>query len=160
MTGKPPRPGEICLPFDPGTRGEAGITFIGTLHSDWTPDTAPRNLTQAREAGGGNGRVVLKPDYRAGLRGLEVGRAIWLVLWFDRSRRDLIVQHPRHADGPRGTFALRSPVRPNPIAMEAVRITALDPETGEIGIDVTDALDGTPVLDIKPWIERIDIPAG
>lgn len=159
MKDKPPRPGEVRLPFDPAARAEAGVTFIGTLHSDWTPDTAPRNLTAAREAGGGGGRVVLKPDYRAGLQGLEVGRAIWLVLWFDRSRRDLIVQNPRHGSGVRGTFALRSPVRPNPIAMEAVRITALDHAAGVIGIDVTDALDGTPVLDIKPWIEGIDIPA-
>ncbi|KPP90563.1 MAG: hypothetical protein HLUCCA08_14535 [Rhodobacteraceae bacterium HLUCCA08] len=158
MADTPPRPGEIRLPVDPAGRVDAGVTFIGTLHSDWQPGGAPRNLTAARAAGGGGGKVVLKPDYRAGLLGLEVGRAIWLVLWFDRSRRDLIVQNPRHGNGLRGTFALRSPARPNPIAIEAVRITALDQAGGEIGIDVTDALDGTPVLDIKPWIEGIDIP--
>lgn len=152
------RPGEVSLPFDPAERAEASLTFIGTLQSDWGPGTAPKNLRQAREGGGGNGRVVLHPDYRAGLQGLSVGQAIWLVLWFDRGQRNLIVQSPRHVDGTRGTFALRTPARPNPIAIEAVRITALDMDLGEIGIDVTDAFDGTPVLDIKPWLETVDIP--
>lgn len=153
------RPGEVSLPFDPAERVEAGVTFIGALSCDWGPGNAPKNLRQAREAGGGNGRVVLHPDYRTGLKGLSVGQAIWLVLWFDRGQRNLIVQAPHHVDGTRGTFALRSPARPNPIAIEAVRITSLDMDTGEIGIDVTDAFDGTPVLDIKPWLETVDIPA-
>jgi tRNA (Thr-GGU) A37 N-methylase len=68
------------------------------------------------------------------------------------------VQNPRHADGPRGVFALRSPVRPNPIALGTVVITSLDRETGVIGIDAIDAFDGTPVLDIKPWIGTVDTP--
>lgn len=153
------RDGEIRLPFDPADQTDATLAFIGTLSTGWQPGMAPRNLRQAREKGGGNGVVTLLPAYRAGLGGLAEGQAIWLVLWFDRARRDLIVQVPRHTDGPRGTFELRSPVRPNPIAIEAVRITALDVDAGTIGIDVTDALDGTPVLDIKPWIDRVDIPA-
>ncbi|MDR9481382.1 MAG: TrmO family methyltransferase [Salibaculum sp.] len=155
---KPPRKGEVPLGVDPAEHARAGVTFIGTLYTDWGAGRAPRNLSQSRERGGGGGRVVLDAPYRAGLRGLAVGQAIWLILWFDQARRDLIVQAPRHAEGPRGTFALRSPVRPNPIAIEAVRITSLDPETGEIGLDVTDAFDGTPVLDIKPWLDGIDIP--
>lgn len=150
------REGEVALDFDPGDRVEAGLTFIGTLHTDWR-DSAPRNLRQARALGGG-GRVVLRPGYAPGLAGLSEGQAIWLVLWFDRARRDLIVQAPRHADGPRGTFALRSPVRPNPIAIEAVRIVTLDAAAGSFTVDATDALDGTPVLDIKPWIGTVDVP--
>lgn len=155
---KPSRDGEVALGFDPAERSGGSIAFIGVLHSNWTPGGAPKNLRQSREAGGGGGRVVIDAPYRDGLRGLEIGQAIWLLLWFDRARRDLIVQAPRHAHGPRGTFALRSPVRPNPIAIEAVRITSLDHEAGEIGIDATDAFDGTPVLDIKPWLDGIDIP--
>ena len=57
-------------------------------------------------------------------------------------------------------FALRSPVRPNPIALGTVVITTLDLETGVIGIDATDAWNGTPVLDIKPWISTVDAPPG
>ena len=155
---KPPRDGEQSLGFDPAAHTRDGVIFIGTLHTGWAPSRAPRNLRQSRAQGGGAGRVVLEAPYRAGLRGLTVGQAIWLILWFDKSRRDLIVQAPRHAEEPRGTFALRSPVRPNPIAIEAVRITSLDHETGEIGVDATDAFDGTPVLDIKPWLDGIDIP--
>lgn len=109
--------------------------------------------------GGGNARVQLDPAYAAGLTGLQVGQVIWLLYWMDKARRDLIVQAPRHSDGVRGTFALRSPVRPNPVSMSAVRITSLDVTTGDIGIDATDAFDGTPVVDIKPMLDTIDIPA-
>ncbi|WP_417674959.1 SAM-dependent methyltransferase [Pseudodonghicola sp.] len=152
------RVGEERLEFDPADRVAAQVAFIGHIRSDWARGTAPRNLTQAREGGGGGARIDLDPAYVRGLQGLEVGRWIWVLYWMDQSRRDLIVQAPRHGSGPRGTFALRSPARPNPVAMALVRITSLDFETGEIGIDATDAFDMTPVIDIKPWFEGIDIP--
>jgi tRNA-Thr(GGU) m(6)t(6)A37 methyltransferase TsaA len=153
------REGEVALPFDPADRIEAGLCFIGHIRSSWGPGTAPRNLRTARESGK-DARIELRPGYAAGLQGLEVGRAIQVLYWVDRGMRDLIVQAPRHADGPKGTFALRSPVRPNPIALGTVVITSLDPAAGVIGIDATDAWDGTPVLDIKPWIDRVDVPPG
>lgn len=152
------RDGEIRLGFDPADRAKAGVTFIGTIRSDWAPGSAPRNLTQARASGGGGARIELDPAYAPGLTGLRAGDRIWVLYWMDRGRRDLIVQAPRHRPDLRGTFALRSPVRPNPIAMAAVRITALDSRTGVIGIDATDAFDGTPVVDIKPWMAGIDVP--
>lgn len=151
------RPGEERLDFDPGDRADASVTFIGRIRSGWAKGTAPRNLTQARERGDG-ARIELDPVYARGLRGLEVGRTIWVLYWMDRGRRDLIVQAPKHTPDARGVFSLRSPVRPNPVALAAVRITALDMETGVIGIDATDAFDGTPVIDIKPWMGGIDIP--
>jgi tRNA (Thr-GGU) A37 N-methylase len=83
-----------------------------------------------------------------------------MLYWVDRGERDLVLQAPKHREGLHGVFALRSPVRPNPIAMAVVVITALDPEAGVIGIDATDAWDGTPVLDLKPWIETVDMPPG
>ncbi|MDG3041626.1 TrmO family methyltransferase domain-containing protein [Roseicyclus marinus] len=153
------REGEIALPFDPATRIEAGITFIGRIRSPWGKGTAPKNLRVARETGQG-ARVELDPAYGPALTGLEVGQAIQLLYWVDRGERDLLIQTPGHGNGPRGTFALRSPVRPNPIALGTVMITSLDPETGVIGIDATDAWDGTPVLDIKPWIGTVDVPPG
>lgn len=149
--------GEVQLDFDPGERADAGVVFIGHIRSDWARGDCPRNLTPAREQGGGNARIELRPEYVAGLAGLEVGRRIWVLYWMDQGRRDLIQQMPSHLTEPRGVFTLRSPVRPNPIAMAAVRITSVDSETGVIGIDATDAFDGTPVVDIKPWIEAIDI---
>jgi tRNA-Thr(GGU) m(6)t(6)A37 methyltransferase TsaA len=114
---------------------------------------------RARETGEA-ARIELLPGFVPGLAGLGVGQAIQVLYWVDRGQRDLIVQSPRHTDGPRGVFALRSPVRPNPIALGTVVITSLDTEAGIIGIDATDAFDGTPVLDIKPWISTVDVPPG
>lgn len=154
------REGEVQLDFDPGTREDAAVTFIGHIRSDWSVGDSPRNLTQARESGQGAARIELADGYAPGLSGLEVGRPIWVLYWMDKARRDLIVQAPGHTPEPRGVFSLRSPVRPNPVAMAAVRITSLDIEKGVIGIDATDAYDMTPVVDIKPWVDRIDIPPG
>jgi tRNA-Thr(GGU) m(6)t(6)A37 methyltransferase TsaA len=152
------REGEIQLGFDPAEQIEAGVTFIGHIRSDWSRGNSPRNITQGREAGGGNARIEMGPGYSAGLQGLDIGRSIWVLYWMDRGRRDLIVQSPQHSPESRGVFALRSPVRPNPIAMAAVIITSIDHETGIIGIDATDAFDRTPVVDIKPWVAGIDVP--
>lgn len=151
------REGEVALPFDPATRIDAGLSFIGHIRSTWGPGTAPRNLRAARETGAG-ARIDLLPGYGAGLDGLEIGQAIQILYWVDRGVRDLVVQSPRHGGGPKGTFALRSPVRPNPIALGTVVITTLDRDAGVIGIDATDAWDGTPLLDIKPWIGTVDVP--
>lgn len=158
-TTGPAREGEALLPFDPAERIEAGITFIGTIRSPWAKGTAPRNLRAARETGE-PARIELHDGYATALAGLSVGQAIQLLYWVDRGERALALQRPAHADGPRGTFSLRSPVRPNPIALGTVVITALDIEAGVIGIDAIDAWDGTPVLDIKPWIASVDVPPG
>jgi tRNA (Thr-GGU) A37 N-methylase len=76
----------------------------------------------------------------------------------NEARRDLVVQQPRHRDEPAGVFSLRSPVRPNPVAMGLVRVTSIDAENGIIGIDATDARDGTPLVDIKPYLPTVDQP--
>lgn len=153
----PARPGEILLPFDPADAPDASVAFIGTIHSPWGPDDCPKNIGRARETGKG-AHIQLADGYAAGLTGLSVGQPVILLYWMDQSDRNIVVQRPRHADGPRGVFALRSPARPNPIAMCTVRITALDPETGRIGIDAIDVFDGTPLVDLKPWLETVDLP--
>ena len=71
-----------------------------------------------------------------------------MLYWLHRSRRDLVLQSPAHADRPRGTFALRSPVRPNPIGLARVRL--LRREGATLVVRGLDCLDGTPLLDIKP----------
>jgi tRNA-Thr(GGU) m(6)t(6)A37 methyltransferase TsaA len=154
-----PRAGEVALGFDPAGRAAAGLCFIGHIRSPWAKGDAPKNLRAARASGKG-ARIELLPDYVPGLAGLGVGQAIQVLYWVDRGRRDLIVQAPRHTDGPRGVFALRSPVRPNPIALGTVLVTSLDAASGVVGIDAIDAFDGTPVLDIKPWIGTVDMPPG
>ncbi|WP_425092830.1 tRNA (N6-threonylcarbamoyladenosine(37)-N6)-methyltransferase TrmO [Tropicimonas sp. S265A] len=152
-----PRPGETVLPFDPANSADDTVAFIGTIRSPWGKEDCPKNIGRARETGQG-AHIELTEGYGPGLQGLSVGQAIVLLYWMDRTRRDIIVQRPRHVDGPRGVFALRSPARPNPIAMCTVRITELDPEAGRIGIDAIDVYDGTPLVDLKPWLETVDIP--
>jgi tRNA (Thr-GGU) A37 N-methylase len=72
----------------------------------------------------------------------------------DRARRDLVLQVPRHYGEPRGTFALRSPVRPNPIAASVVRLIE---RTGRVlSVAGLDCLDGTPLLDLKPYFASTD----
>ncbi|MCR9087906.1 MAG: TrmO family methyltransferase [Rhodobacteraceae bacterium] len=152
-----PRPGEVLLPFDPGARADGSVSFIGTIRSPWGPDDCPKNIGRARETGKA-AHIELIEGYGGGLLGLAIGQPVILLYWMDRSRRDIVVQRPGHADGPRGVFALRSPARPNPVAMATVRITSLDPEAGRIGIDAIDVFDGTPLIDLKPWLETVDLP--
>ena len=157
MSDKGIRPGETAFEFDPADANDAAIVFIGYVKSNWSKGDSPRNIRQAREQGGA-AHIELKTGYEKALTGLRVGQPVWVLTWMDRSRRDLAIQRPGHADGPRGTFSLRSPARPNPIAMSAVLITSLDVENGIIGIDATDVYDNTPVVDIKPWLDSVDIP--
>lgn len=151
------RPGEIELGFDPATRQDASLCFIGAIRTPWSVGNCPKNIRAARETGKG-AQIELASEFVPGLQGLEVGQAVFLIYWMAEARRDLIRQAPRHVEGTRGTFALRSPVRPNSLAMSAVRITSIDAQNGLIGIDAIDCFDGTPLVDIKPWIETVDLP--
>jgi tRNA (Thr-GGU) A37 N-methylase len=72
----------------------------------------------------------------------------------DQARRDLVIQAPRHYGEPRGTFALRSPVRPNPIAASVVRLVNV--EGLKLSVVGLDCRDGTPLLDIKPYFASTD----
>jgi tRNA-Thr(GGU) m(6)t(6)A37 methyltransferase TsaA len=154
-----PRPGERALPFDPAaTADDARIVFIGRIRSPWTDRRdCPHNLREARERGGG-GTVEIDEAWRAGLDGLAEHAGAVLLYWLGEARRDLIVQAPAHRPRPTGTFALRSPVRPNPIGIGAVRILSVDQAAGRIAIDAIDCLDGTPLIDVKPWIATVDAP--
>lgn len=155
--GAPERDGEVALPFDPGARArDAGLVFIGRVRSAWARrEDCPRNLTAARETGQ-PARVEIDADYRQGLAGLEGASHVVLLTWLDHSRRDLIMQRPRHATRPRGTFSLRSPVRPNPIGLHIVGLDRIDPETGILHVDAIDVVDGTPIIDVKPYFPGID----
>lgn len=156
------RPGEIALPFDPRAEArDASLVFIGRIRSGWrTRSECPKNMREARERGQGAAAIEIDPPWRQGLSGVCAGQPLFVLYWMDRARRDLIVQMPRHSGKPSGAFALRSPVRPNPVALAAVRCLEVDIEAGRIAIDAIDALDGTPVIDLKPWLASVDIPPG
>ena len=149
------RPGEEYLGDDPAKAGgDARLVFIGRLETPWQArDETPRNLRQARAAGR-PARLVVAEPYRRGLHRLERYRHIVLLTWFDRSRRDLIVQRPRHSKESRGTFSLRSPVRPNPIGLAVADLISIDGNI--LTIRHIDCFDGTPLIDIKPYFASTD----
>lgn len=153
------RPGELRLPFDPAeTANDATLVFIGQIRSPWkTRSECPRNIRQARERGG-EAMLEIDTAWRAGLAGLSSYTHAIVLYWMYQSRRDLIVQAPKHRDGTAGVFSLRSPARPNPIALAVVKILSIDEAAGRIAIDAIDCLDGTPIVDIKPWLETVDLP--
>jgi tRNA (Thr-GGU) A37 N-methylase len=68
-----------------------------------------------------------------------------------------VIQAPRHRTEPAGVFSLRSPVRPNPLGLYVVRLLAQDVDAGVLSVDALDCLDGTPVIDIKPWLPGADV---
>ena len=153
------RPGELRLPFDPAARvADAGLVFIGRIRSPWKERSAcPKNLREARERRQA-ASIEIEAPWRQGLKGLAAGQNIVALYWMDQARRDLIVQAPSHRETPTGVFALRSPVRPNPVSLAVVRLLQLDEASGVLFIDAIDALDGTPVLDIKPWFGVAELP--
>ncbi len=151
------REGEIALAKDPADFANDGkVVFIGNVRTAWkVRSDCPKNLVQAREKGVG-ASLQLDEMWRPGLAGLENSVYAIVLYWMDRARRDLIVQKPNHRPAPTGVFSLRSPVRPNPIALAVVKILGVDHEKGIVTIDAIDCLDGTPIVDIKPYMPRVD----
>lgn len=98
--------------------------------------------------------VELKADVLDGLEGISKGDDLVLITWFHQARRDVLVVHPR-GDTSRpltGVFATRAPDRPNPIGLHRVKV--LDVDESGISVEPLEAIDGTPVLDIKPVLEE------
>ena len=143
------RPGEVSVELPASF--DAGLYFIGRIRTPWTRrEDCPKN------AGGSDVlcRVELDPRYAAGLDKVETCTNLILLYWLDQARRDLVVQTPRHYGEGRGTFALRSPVRPNPIALSVVRLVKV--EGTRLSVQNIDCLDNTPLLDIKPYFASVD----
>ena len=122
---------------------------------------------QAGLAGSLRGTVVLEPPYRSpdALRGLDGFDWVWLLWGFHLNREDvpdgLTVRPPRLGGNERvGVFASRSPYRPNPLGLSSVRIESIDLEKGEIHVLGADLADGTPIYDIKPYVEYADSHPG
>ena len=113
---------------------------------------APR---QGRE-GAPDAWLELDAAYAAGLRGIAAGDDILVLTWFHRSNRDTLEVHPR--DDPQnrlaGVFATRSPDRPNPLGLHRVTVREINGLRLKIG--PIEAIDGTPVIDIKPVVETKD----
>jgi tRNA-Thr(GGU) m(6)t(6)A37 methyltransferase TsaA len=143
------RPGEVAIELPAGF--DAGVYFIGRIRTPFkTRDDCPKGSAASEAVG----RVELDPRYAAGLQDLQLYSHAILLYWMDRARRDLIEQVPAHLGRPRGTFALRSPVRPNPIALSVVGLVKI--EGTVLTVRNIDCVDGTPLIDIKPYFVSID----
>ncbi|MFZ0850270.1 MAG: tRNA (N6-threonylcarbamoyladenosine(37)-N6)-methyltransferase TrmO [Hyphomicrobiaceae bacterium] len=143
------RPGEMAISL-PETYA-AGIYFIGRIRTPFkSRDDCPKNSAQSNAIG----RVELEPRYALGMKDLEHYSHVHLLYWMHEARRDLIQQVPAHLGRPRGTFALRSPVRPNPIALATVELINI--EALALVVRNVDCVDGTPLIDIKPYFASVD----
>jgi tRNA-Thr(GGU) m(6)t(6)A37 methyltransferase TsaA len=123
------------------------IRSIGRVSSSLrTVDAAPR---QADE-GAPEAWLVFEPDAIEGLRNIRAGDDLILITWLDRARRDVLTVHPRGdaSRPPEGVFSTRSPHRPNPLGLHEVHVTAV--ESGRLLVSNLEAIDGTPILDVKP----------
>jgi tRNA-Thr(GGU) m(6)t(6)A37 methyltransferase TsaA len=148
------RPGEAAVELPAAF--DAGVYFIGRIRTPFkTRADCPRNTARSDATG----RVDLDPRYAAGLEDLGLYSHVILLYWMNEARRDLVLQVPGHLEGrTRGTFALRSPVRPNPIALAVVELLAVEGAT--LTVRKVDCIDGTPLLDIKPYYASIDSVPG
>ena len=136
------RPGEKAVELP--SRTDAGVFFIGTIHTPW------RDRRECPKRGSLDGPICsidVDERWRPALAGLDGYRRIQVLYWMHRARRDLVLQTPAGAQTT-GTFALRSPVRPNPIASSIVELVAI--EGGTLQVRGLDCIDGTPLLDLKP----------
>src|ERR1700754_2478285 len=141
--------GEVTteLPAQP----DAGVYFIGRIRTPWTErKQCPKNARESDAIC----TLELKPQWVPALKDVSSCTHLVVLYWMDRSPRNIVLQVPSHYGVQRGTFALRSPARPNPIAMSVVKLLGI--EGGRLSVRGLDCLDGTPLLDIKPYFTSTD----
>jgi tRNA-Thr(GGU) m(6)t(6)A37 methyltransferase TsaA len=143
------RAGEVAVQLPEKT--DAGVYFVGRIRTPWSRrEDCPKSGRESDAVC----TVEVDPRYTAALRGVESCSHLLVLYWMDRSRRDLVLQVPHRYGEPRGTFALRSPARPNPIAASVV--TLLQISDNRLSVVGLDCLDGTPLIDIKPYFASTD----
>jgi tRNA (adenine37-N6)-methyltransferase len=124
------------------------IGFVSSPYKQ--PGNVPRGLGAKHQA---EGALKILPEFAPGLTDIE-GFSHLIVLWeFDRSEGFDLVAHPPSDNRTHGVFATRSPFRPNPIALTTVEL--LRREGAVLHVRGVDMLDGTPILDIKPYVSSI-----
>jgi tRNA-Thr(GGU) m(6)t(6)A37 methyltransferase TsaA len=123
------------------------IRPIGYVRSPLVdPETAPKQGSE----GAPDAWLVFDRDVVEGIRDLVVGAEVFVLTWLHRAQRDVLAVHPR--DDPRnpetGVFSTRSQDRPNPVGLHRVRIAAIDGP--RVLVHELEAVDGTPIVDVKP----------
>jgi tRNA-Thr(GGU) m(6)t(6)A37 methyltransferase TsaA len=147
------RGGEAVVELPAGF--DAALYYIGRIRTPWNRrEDCPKNGRESDALC----TVELDPRWAEGLSGLETVSHVMLLYWMDKARRDLVLQSPRRYTERRGTFALRSPARPNPIAVSVARLVRIDGNT--LAVVGLDCLDNTPLIDIKPYFASTDSVPG
>ena len=143
------RDGEVTVDLPEGY--DAGLYYIGRIRTPWQHrKDCPKNARESDAVC----TVEVDPRWRQGLKDAETCSHLVLLYWMNHSQRDLVLQAPRHYGTQHGTFALRSPARPKPIALSVVKL--LQFEGNRLSVVGLDCLDGTPLLDIKPYFASTD----
>ena len=128
------------------------IKPIGVIHSHLAE--AKGSPIQPVYAQDSEGIVEVYEPYRQALKDLEGFERIWLIYWFHKASEFRPIVKPYMDTVERGLFATRAPCRPNPIGISPVKLLRI--EDGRIYIAQVDILDGSPLLDIKPYVSRFD----
>ena len=130
---------------------EFTVQPIGVIH---TPFASPSGMPIQAARSEAVGRVEVYPEYAPGLADLDGFSHIILVYWFHRAKGFSLTVRPFLDDQPHGLFATRYPARPNHIGLSVVELMAIDDCT--LHVQGVDMLDGTPLLDIKPFVPAFD----
>ncbi len=142
------------MPFPPAPESNhpaISLRPIGTVRSPYTEAfRVPRGPGARHEA---EGILEIAPELEAGLTDIEGFSHLFVIWVFDRSEGVELLGIPPTDDRPHGVFATRSPYRPNPIGLTVVRL--LRREGNRLHVRGLDMLDGTPILDIKPYLSGV-----
>jgi tRNA-Thr(GGU) m(6)t(6)A37 methyltransferase TsaA len=137
------REGEVAVAMPPAR--DAGLVFIGRIRTPWKSRLeTPR---QGRHDGPVCRLEIFEPWVLA-LKGVDFYSNLEVIYWLHLSRRDLVLQSPKNDGAARGTFSLRSPVRPNPLGTSLAKLVGI--EGAIVLVRGLDCLDETPLLDLKP----------
>ena len=129
------------------------LSAIGVLHTPWRSIAdCPRNGRQPNPAP--LCTAVVLPEFVEGLRSVETFSHLILLYAMDQVKSPELVFTPPFDDTPRGIFATRSPRRPNPIGLSVVALEGIKDDT--LMVRYLDCIDGTPLLDIKPYLKSTD----
>ena len=137
------REGELTVEMPKAS--DAGLVFIGRIRTPWkSREDTPRQGSQ-------NGpvcRLEIFEPWVPALKGVDFYNHLEVIYWLHHSRRNLVLHSPKNNKSTRGTFSLRSPVRPNPIGTSIVKLVGIEGST--VLVRGLDCLDQTPLLDLKP----------
>ena len=125
------------------------LTPIGRVESELTdPEAAPNQ----GDEGAPEAWLVFEPSVLEALDGIDEGDEVIVLTWLNRARRDVLRVHPRGDESrpQQGVFNTRSPHRPNPIGLHRVEVVSID--AGRVRVRNLEALDGTPIVDVKPLL--------